>query len=57
MNDIDKNDWASGTLKEVPFWRDDMSVEEYEKERTYMIEHWDDVKNGTYTPLWKQKKY
>ena len=25
--------WASATLKEVPFWRDDMGPEEYEIER------------------------
>ena len=49
------SEWAKGTIKEVPFWREDMSVEEYEKERAYMIEHWDDVKNGSYVPLWKQK--
>ena len=28
-------DWARGTIKETPFWRDGMSVEEYEEERNY----------------------
>ncbi len=50
------NDWATGTLREVPFWRDDMTPEEYEIERTYFIEHWDDYTKGNYTPLWKQNK-
>ena len=49
-------DWANETLKEVPFWRDDMNPEEYEIERYYFISHWDDFKNGKYVPLWKQEK-
>ena len=32
-----KSDWARGTIKEVPFWREDMSVEEYEEERIILI--------------------
>lgn len=51
-----EEDWARGTLKEVPFWRDDMSVEEYEIERTYFHEHWDDWTKGQYVPLWIQKR-
>ena len=35
MSDLDKNNWATGTLKEVPFWRDDMQPEEYDIEREY----------------------
>ena len=31
--------WASATLKEVPFWRDDMGPEEYEIERTYYLQN------------------
>ncbi len=53
---MDKSTWASGTIKEVPFWREDMSVEEYEEERIYLYEHWDDLQNGKYVPLWKQKE-
>ena len=53
-----KNDenWATGTLKEVPFWREGMSVEEYEIERIYFIKHWDDYTNNKYLPLWRQKE-
>lgn len=51
-----ENNWATGTLKEVPFWRDDMTPEEYEKEREYFYRHWDDYRNGIYVPLWKQKR-
>ena len=47
--------WATGTLREVPFWRDDMNPEEYDRERMYFVEHWDDYTKGKYTPLWKQK--
>lgn len=51
-----KSDWATGTLKEVPFWREDMSVEEYEEERNYLNQHWTDYMNNRYIPLWKQKQ-
>lgn len=50
------NNWASETIKEVPFWRNDMSPEEYEVEREYFINHWEDFKQGKYVPLWKQNK-
>ena len=46
--------WATGTLKEVPFWREDMTPEEYEQEREYFYAHWDDYTMGRYVPLWKQ---
>ncbi len=49
------SDWATLQVKEVPFWRDDMTPEEYEKERNYYNKHLDDVRNCTYIPLWKQK--
>ena len=49
-------DWANETLKEVPFWRDDMQPEEYDIEREYLAKHWGDYINGEYIPLWKQKK-
>lgn len=50
------NDWATGTLKEAPFWRDDMQVEEYEIERTYLNKNWVLLQEGKYLPLWKQKQ-
>ena len=50
-----ENNWANGTLKEVPFWRDDMLPDEYEIEREYFYNHWEDYTNGKYFPLWKQK--
>ena len=46
-------DWARGTIKETPFWRDGMSDEE---ERNYLMEHWRELRQGTYTPLWKQRE-
>ncbi|MGN1320441.1 MAG: hypothetical protein ACI4U6_04910 [Acutalibacteraceae bacterium] len=51
-----ENNWASGTLKEVPFWRDDMQPEEYDKEREYLANHWEEFTKGKYIPLWKQSK-
>lgn len=52
---MEETNWATGTLKEVPFWREDMTPEEYEVEREYYFQHWDDYKIGKYIPLWKQK--
>ena len=52
---MEENNWANATLKEVPFWRDDMRPEEYEVEREYLANHWEDYICGTYLPLWKQK--
>ena len=51
----DRN-WATPTLKEVPFWRDDMSPEEYDKEREYYAKNFHLVREGLYVPLWKPKK-
>lgn len=50
-----EKDWATPTLKEAPYWRDGMSPEEYDVERTYLYQHIEELKNGTYLPLWKQK--
>lgn len=52
----EKNRWYSPTMMEVPFWRDDITLEEYEKEMAYYEEHYADVQRGIYEPLWKQKK-
>nr|WP_289706990.1 hypothetical protein [Enterocloster clostridioformis] len=48
--------WASATLKEVPFWRDDMSPEEYDREREYYAENFHLLRAGTYLPLWVQEQ-
>ena len=49
------SNWATGTLKEAPYWRDGMSPEEYEVERVYFYQNWDQYVNGAYVPLWKQR--
>lgn len=53
-----KSDWATPTLMETPFWRDEMSPEEYEFERAYYLIM---LMRGPqamidYKPLWKQNK-
>lgn len=51
-----KSDWASFTLREVPFWRDGMTPEEYDEEREYLYRyHWEDFMQGKYLPLWVQR--
>lgn len=52
----ESKNWSTPTMREVPFWKDGMSIEEYEKERDYYYKHLQEVKNGTYTPLWKQNQ-
>lgn len=55
MSKTEKNkDWATETLKEVPFWRDDMTPEEYDIEREYYAKNFNSVKEGKYIHLWKQ---
>lgn len=49
-------DWATPTVKEVPFWRDDMTPEEYEIEREYYYKNFALVRKREYVPLWKQKE-
>ena len=50
-----ENNWATPTMKEVPFWYDGISEEEYEKEREYYFKNFNLVQKGMYIPLWKQK--
>ena len=54
----ENKDWASGTLKEVPFWRNDMGPLEYEIERAYYTWCYEKriVQSCKYSPLWKQGK-
>ncbi len=46
--------WPSPGMKEYPFWKEGMSVEEFEKEREYYQKNFDKVLDGTYQPLWKK---
>ena len=50
-----ESDWASYGLMEVPYWRNGMSPEEYEEEQRYFYMHFEDWKEGTYMPIWKQR--
>ncbi len=52
---MEGTDWATYTLKEVPFWRDGMSPEEYDIEREYMYDNYHLLREGKYVPLWQQK--
>ena len=51
----DNTEWATETLKGAPFWRDGMTPEEYDLEREYLQRHWEELKDGTYLPIWKQR--
>ncbi len=51
----EKIDWTP-TLKEVIWWRDDITVEEYEEERAYFYTHYDDFLDGTYMTLYEQQQ-
>ena len=49
-------DWATATVKEVQFWRDGMTPEEYEIERRYYYKNFALVRKREYKPLWKQRE-
>lgn len=51
------SDWASPTVMEAPYWKNEMTVEEYEHERSYYYSHIEDVKKGIYKPLWAQNTW
>ena len=55
IREDDKN-WCYGTLREVPFYFDGITPEQYDKEREYWIKNWEQYKRGEYVPLWKQEK-
>ena len=50
---MQEKDWARGTLKEVPFWRKDMQPEEYDYERSYLHQNWENYTNGKYIHIVK----
>ena len=52
----EEHSWATASLKEAPFWREDMTPEEYDTERLFLIENWDAYKRGCYRPLWMEKQ-
>ena len=54
--DNEYGDWATPSVKEVPFWRDDMTPEEYDVEREYYYRNFYLVRKRKYKPLWRQKK-
>ena len=43
-------------LLEYPFIYEGMTVEEYNKEKAYWGSHLEEVRAGTYLPLWKQNQ-
>ena len=46
--------WCSAGMKEAPFYYPGITLEEYEKERTYFQKHIEEWQSGTYEPLWQQ---
>lgn len=53
---VKQSDWATETLMEAPFWRNGMTPEEYETENRYLSKNFYKQRDGSYTPLWMQKK-
>ncbi len=59
--EIDKNTkvWdipGFAGISEYPFVHDDLTWGEYEVEKKYFIEHYQDYRMGNYVPLWKQRE-
>lgn len=48
-------DMDSFSLNGYPFLYSGMTVEQFEEERTYFWQNWQDYKNDRYEPLWKQR--
>ena len=42
--------------RQYPFYRKGMGIEEWRIESKYMSDHLEDVRQGKYKPLWKQKE-
>ena len=42
-------------IRDVPYWHDGMTPDEYDEERIYFAEHFIDWQYGRYKPLWKQR--
>ena len=53
---VKKSDWATENLMEAPFWRNGMTPEEYDEEREYLGKNFHLLREGKYTPLWKQRE-
>ena len=53
-----QSDWASYGMMEEPFWRNDMTPEEFELERAYLVNIYSrGIKAEiNYKPLWYQGK-
>ena len=49
---MDKYIWATETMKEVPFWHDDITQEEYEAEREHYMQMMSTGRAKEYQPLW-----
>ena len=44
------------TLLEYPFMHEGITHGEFDEEKIYFAQHYDDYRKGNYTPLWKQRK-
>ena len=55
---VKQSDWASYGMMEQPFWRNDMTPEEYEIERAYLVNIFNRGRKAIveYKPLWRQGK-
>ena len=53
---VRQSDWATETLMEAPFWRNGMTLEEYEMENRYLSKNFYKQKDGNYMPLWMQEE-
>lgn len=53
---VRQSDWATETLMEAPFWRNGMTLEEYEMENRYLSKNFYKQKDGNYMLLWMQEE-
>jgi|GEM_PF-4562569 len=55
MEKLHVDQWASHSTREVPFWRDDITIEEYEEERIHWLTHLAEKRMSEYKPLYKER--
>ena len=56
MDENKMSEWATFSMREVPFWRDDITLDEYEKERMHWLTLRSQHREAEYRPLYKKIK-
>lgn len=50
------NSWATPGMREAPFWREGMTIDEYFEENDYLYMNFEKLQHGEYKTLYEQRK-